>query len=302
MRVAIAGLGRMGRAFAAKIAGDDIAVTIWNRTAGPTGAFPQAATPAALVAATDIILSSLTDDAAVDAVYGGPEGLLSGPVAGRLFVEMSTIRPETVQAIAARAEALGARLIDAPVAGGPAVVAAGQSLAFVGGAPEDIERARPVLDRFCRKIAPMGPVGSGTVMKLVANLPIGVYFQALAEGLALGQSHGLDLEAMLGVMVDSPGALAALPRKIPAILGQPGDVPFDIAGVRKDLLAMTAACHRAGVPAPAATGALSAYAGATAAGWGAKDFSTIIRFWAEAVAGIENPPFAGESAERQRSG
>src|SRR5262249_6789501 len=130
------------------------------------------------------------------------------------------------------------------------------------------------------------PVGSGTVMKLVANLPIGVYFQALAEGLSLGLSHGLDLEAMLAVMVDSPGALAALPRKVPAILGQAGDIPFDIAGVRKDLLAMTAACHQAGVPTPAATGALSAYAGATAAGWGAKDFSTIIRFWAEAVAGV----------------
>jgi len=191
-----------------------------------------------------------------------------------------------VRAIAGRVEAAGGRLIDAPVAGGPAVVAASQSLAFVGGAPEDVERARPVLALFCRKIAPMGPVGSGTVMKLVANLPIGVYFQALAEGLALGRSHGLDLETMLGVMLDSPGALAALPRKVPAILGRGGDVPFDIAGVRKDLLAMTAACHRAGVPTPAATGALSAYAGATAAGWGAQDFSTIIRFWAEAVAGL----------------
>ena len=286
MRVAIAGLGRMGRAFAAKIAADGVPVTVWNRTAGQAGALPEAATPAALVAEADIILTSLTNDAAVEAVYLGPDGLLTGPVAGRLFVEMSTIRPETVRAIAARAEALGARLIDAPVAGGPAVVAACQSLAFVGGAPDDVDRARPVLGRFCRKLAHMGPIGSGTVMKLVANLPIGVYFQALAESLALGRSHGLDLEAMLGVMVDSPGALAALPRKVPAILGQAGDVPFDIAGVRKDLLAMTAACHRAGVPTPAATGALSAYAGATAAGWGAKDFSTIIRFWAEAVAGV----------------
>jgi len=283
MRVAIAGLGRMGRAFAAKIAVEGAHVTVWNRTAGQAGNLPEAATPAALVASADIILTSLSDDAAVEAVYGE---LLAGPVAGRLFVEMSTIRPETVRAIAGRVEAAGGRLIDAPVAGGPAVVAASQSLAFVGGAPEDVERARPVLALFCRKIAPMGPVGSGTVMKLVANLPIGVYFQALAEGLALGRSHGLDLETMLGVMLDSPGALAALPRKIPAILGQGGDVPFDIAGVRKDLLAMTAACHRAGVPTPAATGALSAYAGATAAGWGTKDFSTIVNFWAEAVAGL----------------
>ena len=301
MRVAIAGMGRMGRAVAAKIAADGLAVTVWNRTAGQAGTLAEAATPAALVATADIILTSLTDDAAVEAVYAG---LLAGPVAGRLFVEMSTIRPETVRAIAGRVEAAGARLIDAPVAGGPAVVRAAQSLAFVGGSSEDVDRARPVLDRFCRKIAHMGPVGSGTVMKLVANLPIGVYFQALAEGLALGRSHGLDLEAMLGVMLDSPGALAALPRKLPAILGQGGDVPFDIAGVRKDLLAMTAACHRAGVPTPAATGALSAYAGATAAGWGSRDFATIVNFWAEAVAGIENPlpPFAGEGAERKRGG
>lgn len=283
MRVAIAGLGRMGRAFAARIAAEGVPVTVWNRSAGQAGGLPEAATPSALVAAADIILTSLTDDAAVEAVYAD---LLTGPVQGRLFVEMSTIRPETVRAIAVKVEAAGGRLIDAPVAGGPAVVAASQSLAFLGGAPEDIERARPVLSLFCRKIAPMGPVGSGTVMKLVANLPIGVYFQALAEGLALGRSHGLDLETMLGVMLDSPGALAALPRKVPAILGQGGDVPFDIAGVRKDLLAMTAACHRAGVPTPAATGALSAYAGATAAGWGAKDFSTIVNFWAEAVAEV----------------
>jgi len=283
MRVAIAGLGRMGRAFAAKIAAEGVPVTVWNRTAGQAGDLPEAATPAALVATADIILTSLTDDAAVEAVYAE---LLKGSVTGRLFVEMSTIRPETVRAIGTQVEAAGGRLIDAPVAGGPAVVAASQSLAFVGGAPDDVERARPVLALFCRKIAPMGPVGSGTVMKLVANLPIGVYFQALAEGLALGRSHGLDLETMLGVMLDSPGALAALPRKIPAILGQGGDVPFDIAGVRKDLLAMTAACHRAGVPTPAATGALSAYAGATAAGWGTKDFSTIVNFWAEAVAGL----------------
>jgi 3-hydroxyisobutyrate dehydrogenase len=283
MRVAIAGLGRMGRAFAAKLAVEGVAVTVWNRTPGRAGDLAEATDPAALVATADIILTSLTDDAAVEAVYAG---LLSGPAAGRLFVEMSTIRPETVRTIAGRAAAVGARVIDAPVAGGPAVVAAAQSLAFVGGHDGDVERARPVLDRFCRKIAHMGPVGSGTVMKLVANLPIGVYFQALAEGLALGRSHGLDLSAMLGVMMDSPGALVALPRKVPAILGQGGDVPFDIAGVRKDLLAMTAACHRAGVPAPAATGALSAYAGATAAGWGARDFATIVTFWAEAVAGL----------------
>jgi 3-hydroxyisobutyrate dehydrogenase-like beta-hydroxyacid dehydrogenase len=225
--------------------------------------------------------------AAEEAVYLGPDGLLAAPAPGRLFVEMSTIRPETVRHVASRAEAMGARLIDAPVAGGPAVVAAKEILAFAGGEAADIDRARQILGQFCRRIEHLGPVGSGTIMKLVANLPIGVYFQALAESLALGRRHGLDLEQMLDLILDSPAALAALPRKRATILGAEGPVPFDIAGVRKDLLAMTAACHKAGVPAPAATGALSGYASATAAGWGARDFSTIIRFWAEIVAGAK---------------
>jgi 3-hydroxyisobutyrate dehydrogenase-like beta-hydroxyacid dehydrogenase len=137
----------MGRAFAAKIGTDEAPVRVWNRTADRAGELRHAievTTPAALVAEADIVLTSLTDDAAVERVY---DGLLAGPTEGRLFVEMSTIRPETVRAVAARVEAAGGRLIDAPVAGGPAIVAAGQSLAFVGGATEDVARARPAVAR-----------------------------------------------------------------------------------------------------------------------------------------------------------
>ena len=288
MQLAVAGLGRMGRAIAERLAAPELPVLVWNRTPGRANGLPDSRelhSPKDLAASADIVLTSLTHDDAVEAVYDGADGLLATPVAGKLFIETSTIRPETLRRLAVRVEAQGAQLVDAPVSGGPSVVRASGCFAFVGGSDAAVERARPVLARFCRRAEHIGPAGHGTVMKLVANLPIGVYFQALAEALSLGQQYGLGLERMLGIITDTPGALQLLPRKIPAILGAEGEIPFDIAGVRKDLLAMTASAQRAGVPTPAATGALTAYAAATAAGWGDKDFAQIIRFWSEAMSG-----------------
>lgn len=285
MQIGIAGLGRMGRAIAAVLGRPGRPVLVWNRTPERADDLPGSRavdTPRALAERADILLTSLTHDAAVTSVYAD---LFTAPVVGKLFIETSTIRPETIRALAAKAEALGAALVDAPLAGGPAVLRAGQCFAFVGGADDAVARARPVLAQFCRRIEHVGPAGSGAVMKLVANLPIGVYFQALAEALALGRAEGLDLETMLGILVDTPGALPLLGPKLPSILGAAAAAAhFDIAGVRKDLLAMTAAAQRAGVPTPAASAALTGFAAAAAAGWGGQDFAQIIRFWHDAMA------------------
>ena len=143
MQLAVAGLGRMGRAIAERLATPELPVLVWNRTPGradnvrDTQALPS---PQALAAAADIVLTSLTHDDAVEAVY---DGLLAGPVAGKLFIETSTIRPETLQRLAARVAAQGAELVDAPVSGGPAVVRAVGCFAFVGGTEAAVERARP---------------------------------------------------------------------------------------------------------------------------------------------------------------
>jgi 3-hydroxyisobutyrate dehydrogenase len=285
MRVGIAGLGRMGRAIAESLAAAGVSVSVWNRTAGRADDLPNCrAAPALddLVQTADTILTSLIDDVAVESVY---DGLFAVPVAGKLFIETSTIRPETSQSLSARATALGADFVDAPIAGGPALLRAAQCLAFVGGTAAAAARARPVLERFCRRVEHIGQAGSGAAMKLVANLPLGVYFQAIAEALALGQGYGLDLERMLGILVDTPAGLPLLARKMPSILGAEEEVSFDIAGVRKDLLVMTASAQRAGVPMPAGTAALTGFAAATAAGWGARDSAQIVRFWQTAMAG-----------------
>jgi 3-hydroxyisobutyrate dehydrogenase len=204
-------------------------------------------------------------------------------VAGRLFVEMSTVRTATIAALAREVERRGARLLDAPVSGTVEPARRGELLAMVGGDAADLERARPALARMCRRVAHMGGTGSGTTMKLVLNMPMAVFWAALAEALAIGAQHGLALDRMLDVFLDSPVALPALRAKAPLLLGAEHEVAFDVTGVRKDLLAMIATGQDVGVPTPAGSAALAHFAAATAAGYGERDLAFLVEYLAEVV-------------------
>lgn len=295
MRLGFIGLGRMGQAIVPRLLAAGYQVTVWNRTpekAQPllsAGATLAAALPV-LAASSDLIFTMLTDDTAVQQVYDRQSGILAGETTGRLFVEMSTVRPDTIRAVATQVAANEATLIDAPVSGTVEPARQGKLLALVGGAPDDVERARPVLEQFCRRIAHLGPVGSGATMKLVLNMPMAIYWQALAEALTIGVRTGLDLPQMLDLIADSPAGIGALPMKIPAILGQPGEVAFDVTGVRKDLLAMTTTATLLGVPAPSGAAALASFAAATAAGWGERDLAELISYYIEMVQRGAGPP------------
>jgi len=278
----------MGQAMAPRLLEAGYPLTVYNRTPEKAQALvEQGATRAeslpAMAAMCDIVCTILTDDAAVEQVYNSDSGLLAGEVAGTLFVEMSTIRPDTVRRVAALAAERGAALVDSPMSGTVAPARNGQLLALVGGAAADVERARPVLEVMCRRVAHMGPTGSGTTMKLVLNMPMAVYWQGLAESLAMGVQSGLDLEQMLALIADSPACLGALPMKIPALLGEAGEVAFDVTGVRKDLLAMVATGQSVGVPMPAGSAALVSFAAATAAGWGERDLTDLIAYYREMI-------------------
>jgi 3-hydroxyisobutyrate dehydrogenase len=279
-RLGFVGLGRMGSVLVPRLLACGFPVTVWNRTRAKLEAAVAHGAIAAgdlpdLVTRSDIVLTMLTDDAAVEAVY---ERLLSGDAERRLFVEMSTILPATIARLAPAVAAKGAALIDAPVAGSVGPAREGKLLALVGGKPDHVERARPVLACFSRRIAHLGPVSSGMLMKLALNMPMAIYWQGLAEALAMGRRGGLDLEAMLDLVLDSPAAIGALPSKRGVILGDELEVAFDVAGVRKDLVAMTVAAHALGVATPAGNGALAGFAQAVDAGWGDRDLAAIVRF------------------------
>jgi 3-hydroxyisobutyrate dehydrogenase-like beta-hydroxyacid dehydrogenase len=278
----------MGQAISGRLLDAGFPLSVYNRTrAKADDLLSRGATwadsPAALTEQSDIIFTMLTDDHAVEQIFLGEQGVLSTAAAGKLFIEMSTIRTQTIYALHAQIEARGARLLDAPVSGTLEPARQGQLLVMVGGDAGDLERARPALDTFSRRIAHMGAIGAGTTMKIVLNLPMAIFWAGLAEAMTIGRQYGLTSEQMLGIYLDSPVALPALRAKAPLLLGAPYEVGFDVTGVRKDLLAMIATGQEAGVPMPAASAALSQFAAASAAGYAERDLVFLVEYLHEVV-------------------
>ncbi|MBM3513513.1 MAG: NAD(P)-dependent oxidoreductase [Alphaproteobacteria bacterium] len=280
MNIGFAGLGKMGAVMAPRFLDAEHKLTVWNRTSAKADALKArgavvAATPADLVRASDIVVSMLSDDASVIALF---DGFLAADVKGKLFIEMSTLKPETVKALAVRIEAKGGRFVDSPVGGTVGPARDGKLFAFVGGAAEDVARAKPVFDVLTRRVMHAGAVGQGALLKLVVNLPLGVYWQALAEAMAMGEAGGLDAKLMLDTLQDSSAALAVLGLKRPAILGENVPVAFDVASMQKDFAAILETGSGLGVPMPASAAAFATYAAAVAGGQGAADSVAIVKF------------------------
>lgn len=248
MNIGIAGIGRMGSAIAQRLLEHGHRVGVWNRTRSkaealtPLGA-SVAASPAQLAADADIVLSILTDAQAIAAAYDAPDGLLSGNINSKLFVEMSTVRPETERALAMRVRNKGAAMLDCPVGGTTGPAREGKLLGFVGGDATDLERVLPVLTQLCRRIEHVGPVGAGASLKLAINLPLLVYWQAFGEALALCQPLGLEPERLVSIFADSSGGPNILKTRggmlADAMRGKaPANTTFNIDSIRKDLATM----------------------------------------------------------------
>jgi 3-hydroxyisobutyrate dehydrogenase-like beta-hydroxyacid dehydrogenase len=205
-RIAILGTGRMGSAIARCLA--EFEPTLWNRTrsrAEQVGVGRVAATPADAARDTDLVILSLTGADAVRAALGEADGALTA-AHGQLFIEMSTSGPAVVEELAAQLRASGSALIDAPIMGAPTVVLRGAAAILAGGAPDDIARARPVLE-LLGEVRHVGPLGSGARLKLVANSMLAVVTSAAAELQVAGEAAGLDGEDVFWVLARLAPAL-----------------------------------------------------------------------------------------------
>ncbi|MDP1536839.1 MAG: NAD(P)-dependent oxidoreductase [Burkholderiales bacterium] len=281
MKIGVAGIGRMGAAIAERLLKNGHQVTVWNRTPAKAQALTQhgatvAATAAQLAGSADIILSILTDAEAIAATYDGPQGLLCGDVAGKLFVEMSTVRPETQCALSGRIRAKAAAMIDCPVGGTTGPARDGKLLGFVGGEATDLARVRPVLEQLCRRIEHVGPVGAGASLKLAINLPLLVYWQAFAEALALCQPLGLDPARLVDIFADTSGGPNMLKIRgtmiAEALAGKtPENVTFNIDSIRKDLATMIDEGRMLGYDLPVTARALECFDAVARAGMGDGD-------------------------------
>ena len=293
MKIGIAGVGRMGAAIAARLAERAHPVTVWNRTPGRTEPLAAAgarvaATPEALAVQCDVVITMLTDAAAIDATYRGSKGLLAGDVRGKLFIEMSTVRPEVEEALEKSVSGKGAALIECPVGGTVGPAKEGRLFGFVGGAASDVERARPILNELCRRVEHVGPVGAGASMKLAINLPLVVYWQALSEALSLVKHLNLDPVRTMDILADTSGAPTMLKNRGPAIAsalgGKENPSPtVTIDTLKKDLAEMVAEARACGYAAPVTQAALQGFENASKAGLGAKDCTAIPVNWTNSV-------------------
>jgi 3-hydroxyisobutyrate dehydrogenase len=289
MQIGVAGLGAMGSAIAARLIEVGYQVTVWNRTPAKTKPLADAgatvaASPAAVAVASETIITILTDAKAIEAVYNGASGLLSGDVNGKLFIEMSTVPPAVEIALAPQVRGKGAAFVECPVGGSTGPARQGKLLGLLGGEPADAARARPILEQLCRKVEHCGGVGAGSSMKLAINLPLMVGWQAYAEAFAIARDVGWEPKRLLDLFVESNGANNGLKMRADMIVAMmenrdPGATTFSIANAVKDLRTMVDTGTAKGADMPAARAALAALEEANNEGLGASDASRQTVFW-----------------------
>ncbi len=269
----------MGAAVASRLASLGHEIMVWNRTpdkaraVAASAGLKLAATPKELAADSEAVISFLTDAAAVERVF---EGLLEAEVKGKLFIEMSTVRPQVQKNLHEKVKKRGASFVECPVGGTIGPAREGKLFGFVGGEAADVARAKPLLQQLCRRVEHVGPVGAGASMKLAINLPLLVYWQALGEALSLIKSLNLDPARVMDILADTSGAPNMMKNRATTVAAalagkDAGAVTVNIDTMRKDLSEMVEEARSLGWPAPVTQAALDSFTRASKAGLGAKD-------------------------------
>jgi 3-hydroxyisobutyrate dehydrogenase len=220
MRVTFLGLGNMGQGMAARLIAAGHTLTVYNRTAARAAPLQSlgvrvADSPRTAAQSADVIIGMTASDESSRAMWLGPDGALAAQNApDALCIECSTLSHAWVLELAVQVRLRGFRYVDAPVTGLPDAAAAGTLTLLVGATPEDLDAARPILTSLATRVLHFGPVGQGTVYKLMINLMGAVQIGAAAEGLALAQVAGLDLKLVANAIGSGQAASPQVVRNV----------------------------------------------------------------------------------------
>jgi 3-hydroxyisobutyrate dehydrogenase len=289
MKIGVCGTGRMGSSIAQRLMAVGHEVGVWNRDLAKTKSLAEAgaktfATPAELIEGCETVIVMLLNDTANDAVYRGPGGILKGRLAGKLVIDMSTVRPDTMQMVGTSVSQRGAAFVECPVGGSVGPAREGKLFALVGGEQSDIARARPVLEQLCRRIEHVGALGSGATVKLAINLPLLVYWQALGEALTICRPLNLSADRLIDILSDTAGTPTAMKGRgaviAKVLAGQsPGETAFSLSAAKKDLATAVQFARSIHAELPVAASALACFEEAEAEGLGDADATTISTRW-----------------------
>ena len=216
MKLGFVGLGTMGVPMVRRLSAAGHSVGVWARrpeALAPVAVLPGVEvfdSPASLAGKCEITLSIVTRDADVESVLLGSQGLIHGWRPGALHIDMSTIAPDSARRFAEVLATQQVRFLDAPVSGGPVGAAAGSLSIMMGGAADDIEQARPVLEILGQRLVHVGPNGAGQVAKACNQMVMVASIQAVAEAFSLASRAGLDLSRVRSALQGGFGASRVL--------------------------------------------------------------------------------------------
>lgn len=274
-KIGFIGLGNMGHPMAKNLEKAGFPLFVYNRSAEKAEDFKAQSKVAVdvkeLVKNSDIIFTMLTNDQAANEVY---KQILELNISEKLFIDMSTISPETSGKIADAVKIKEASFLDAPVAGSTKPAAEGTLIIMVGGDEKDLERARPYLEKLGKHIKHLGKNGKGLAAKLSVNYFISALYQGLAETILFSDKLGIEREDMLDIINESASGSGATKVKTPLLIEDNYQPAFSLDLMLKDILL----AKDAGADFPLAKTLIETYQSAQNEGFGKDDVIGIIQY------------------------
>ena len=285
MTAGFIGLGNLGRAMVARLAGQGVELVVWNRTAakgrafaaefGQTGRVAEASSPRDVAEQTQVIFLNLFDSEAVRQVLTGPLGLLSGNCRGKIIVDTTTNHFETVLAFHDLASSAGAAYLEAPVLGSVVPASQGALTMLVSGDQTSYDKVKSYLDILAKTIFYLEQPALATKMKLINNLVLGSFMAAIAEAVSLAESCGLPREKALDVLASGAGNSAVLNAKRQKLIDRDFSPHFSVAAIHKDLRYLSEMIQTLGAKGAVGESAEKLFKIAEGHGLGAMDLSAV---------------------------
>jgi 3-hydroxyisobutyrate dehydrogenase-like beta-hydroxyacid dehydrogenase len=291
------GLGQMGGNMAARFLAAGYTVYGESRDRGHADDLVRQGlvwrdTPREIAEGADVIFTSLPDDVTLESVASGPDGILAGLTAGKVWIDVSTVSPRASRELAERVHALGASMLDAPVSGSVPQVQTGTLTIMVGGAEHAYTRVEPLLQELGTPTL-VGENGQGLVLKLAINISLAVQMLAFAEGLVLAERAGIDRKRAVEVMTQSPIGSPMLKARAALVLDLPDEAWFDLQLMQKDIALALDAARELRVPLPTAATADQLLTLGRALGYESRDIAALYEVLARVASDPNGAPVGG---------
>ena len=284
-KIGFIGLGIMGTAMAKNLIRAGFEVTVWNRSATKYAEMialgaTQGATPRDVMKLCDATFTMVSDPAAAEAIFFGPDGILEGIDAGKGYIDMSTVDAATSQKIGNAVAKAGGRFLEAPVSGSKKPAEDGTLIILAAGDRSLYDEALPAFEKMGKKTLYLGQIGQGANMKLVVNMIMGGMMAIFGEALDLGRQAGLSASDILDVIDAGAMANPMFRLKGDLIIKDIFTAAFPLKHMQKDLRLALLLGDQLNRPLYTAASANESFKRAKADGCADEDFSAVYKIFA----------------------